>query len=346
LLSATAVARGSTVARVVSRACAWHAACFAGRMAFVRTLLVALVLCVPALAHAAPEATLHFGSGWTTVQDGAIVQGGTLVVAYDLDRLTTCRGTHNGYPAWDTFAFARFEPGGQTVQASVREFETVFGVPTNVVHPLPAHFQVPADATSVQVWFESVGIGCWAWDSNQDQNYRFDVAAPPAWLGAAQARLSRDSSDACDGGVALDAQATVRFDTWTRQRAAVTNVCFRGWSPGVTDRDLPSIWRLLDARVHWRLEGGSWQEAPVAYDRRVGNDARWAWSLRNVDPFRAYHCPEVPATVDAAGDAHIRAELYFSVNGVELRPGDPASTFALEFVDHARDPFRDASCAP
>ncbi len=128
----------------------------------------------------APAATLRFRAGWSTSQDGPVVQGGQLTVAYELARLGACRGTHNGYPAWDVVAHARFAPGGQLVQASVRGFETMNGIPTTSAYAIPARFDVPADATSVELWFENAGLWCQAWDSNLGQNYRFDVVARPS----------------------------------------------------------------------------------------------------------------------------------------------------------------------
>ena len=47
--------------------------------------------------------------------------------SYALERLGGCRGTHNGYPAWDITARVRFEPMGTVVERSVRAFDAPNG---------------------------------------------------------------------------------------------------------------------------------------------------------------------------------------------------------------------------
>jgi Family of unknown function (DUF6209) len=195
---------------------------------------------------------------------------------------------------------------------------------------------VPRTARAVELWFENTAVpGCQAWDSNFGANYRFDVLLPPSWVGGATALTSRETTDPCDGGV--DAAGGFTFGTWARQRAAYANVCFRVWSPGVTDRDDPAVWQKLDATLRWRARGTT---APLrsvyaAFDRRVGNDARFTVGLRALDPFRPYQCPEVP-TFPAPDPQYVRAELEYVivVNGVELRPAAGAY-FVATFDDYA-----------
>jgi len=97
----------------------------------------------------------------------------------------------------------------------------------------------------------------------------------------------------------------------------------------VTDRDDPELWRKLDLRVHYRFRRGgpaSWRW--VSFDRRVGNDARYAVDLRReIDPLggrprtSAADCPDVPLRVTADGSyVETEIEYFFSVNGAELRP--------------------------
>jgi hypothetical protein len=124
---------------------------------------------------AADEAVLRFDAAWNERAEQEVVAGGALIVDYSLVRLDVCRGTHNGYPAWDVVAHARFSPGGQELRASVRGFETLNGFPTTRAYALPARFAVPADATSVELWFENFGLWCQAWDSDFGKNYRFSV---------------------------------------------------------------------------------------------------------------------------------------------------------------------------
>jgi hypothetical protein len=277
------------------------------------------------------------------------LQRGALEVRYAIERLPTCRGTHNGFPAWDLIAHARFLPGGEMAQGSVRSFNTIHGNPYGPGYSSPTSFTVPASATSVQLWFENVGlVNCRVWDSNFGANYTFAVSGPPSWLGNVRARLSRDSSGACEGGALVSGGASIIYDTWVRQRATIRNVCFEAWQPGVTDRDDPHLADRFDAQVHYHFDGaasGDFQSESVGLVERTGNNARWAWGLAHVDPFRPYNCPTVTVTADGIGFVNAFADAYFTVNGVELRPAGPGSTFRLEFTAYANDPCR-ASCTP
>lgn len=132
-------------------------------------------VCVPVAG------TTWFADTWEEGLRGPLRQGGYLVVQYDIDRLPDCRGTHNGYPAWDIVAHARFQPGGQLLSGTVRELEIHNGQPTNNAHDRPWIVKVPDDATSVELWFRNytgAGSSCVAWDSAYGANYRFDIWPP------------------------------------------------------------------------------------------------------------------------------------------------------------------------
>lgn len=122
--------------------------------------------------------TIHFQSDWQETLIGSLHADGWLAVDYSLDRLPECRGTHNGHPAWDTLASVRFLPSGEVVTASVRELESVNGTPTNSAHEKPLEVKIPADATSVELWFHNysgAGQSCDTWDSNFGSNYVFEI---------------------------------------------------------------------------------------------------------------------------------------------------------------------------
>ncbi len=122
--------------------------------------------------------SIVFSEDWSETRTGELRQGGTIDVFFDLDRLPVCRGTHNGYPAWDLVGFARFLPGGQTLEGSMRELVTDHGRPTNEAHERLWTITVPADATAVELWFKNytgAGSSCVAWDSAWGANYRFEV---------------------------------------------------------------------------------------------------------------------------------------------------------------------------
>ncbi|HSA23439.1 MAG TPA: DUF6209 family protein, partial [Myxococcota bacterium] len=129
-------------------------------------------LCLPVVA------SLDFLADWQELPSGTRRQGGYLTLNYDLARLPQCRGTHNGYPAWDITAFARFAPGGQVLSGSVRSLVSEQGQPTNEGVSQPLHLRIPDDAESVEIWFlnaTGAGSSCQAWDSDEGRNYHFDV---------------------------------------------------------------------------------------------------------------------------------------------------------------------------
>lgn len=275
------------------------------------------------------RAKLNFNADWTQTREGVIAPGGELTIAYAQTRLNQCRKTQNGYQLWYITAHLKFEPGNQLLTASVRDGQ--------------ATITVPNDAQRVQIWFESGNTsGCHYWDSNYGNNYSFDAATPPQWIGNASTLTTRDTTSNC-GGTPADQSFT--FDTWTRQRAAITNLCFEVYEPGMTDRDDPELWRKLDVRLHWREAGQlSWQSTPVNYDRRVGNNARYAFNWRGVDPFRSYNCPAGTITTDPSDQyAQTTVEYYVTVNGGEMRPV-PGGAYAGIFQDYKSDAWRAANC--
>lgn len=276
-----------------------------------------------------PPARIVFAADHSITRHGGLVPGGQVRLEYDSNRLTTCRNSRGGFDLWDIAAHVRWDTG-ESSSASIK--------------PGALLVDVPRTARRMEVWFENTAVpGCRAWDSNFGANYGFDVLQPPGWVGGGTALLSRDTASACDGGADLAQGLT--FGTWTRQRAAITNVCFRVWSAGVTDRDDPDVWQKLDATLRYRARGstGAFRSTYASFDRRVGNDARFAASLRPIDPFRAYHCPDVPTTTTPDGQ-YVRAELEYLlvVNGVEYRPA-PNAYFVATFEDYANDGFR-AGC--
>jgi hypothetical protein len=284
-------------------------------------------VCAPPAGPA--RARLVFDADWTEHREGILAAGGEVTIVYAQSRLDQCKQTRNGYEVWDLTAHVLFQPGGELLGASVRGGE--------------ATMTVPSDARQAIVWFESTSItGCHQWDSNYGDNYVFDGAVPPQWVGNASTLFTRDTSgDHCGGP---DIRTGFAFDTWTRQRAAFTNLCFEVYQPGTTDHDDPDLWQKLDSELHWRVGGGPWNVTPVSFDRRTGNNARYAFDLRAIDPFRSYHCPEaVPAPAQDPQYVQLTVEYYPVVNGYELRP-EPGAAFAGTFTDYASDSWRSQYC--
>jgi hypothetical protein len=276
------------------------------------------------------RARLVFDASWTHHREGVLAPGGQVSISYAQARLDGCRYTQGPNPLWDITAHVRFEPGNQLLAGSVRD-----GVWT---------LSVPSDARRAVVWFESTSAsGCHQWDSNYGDNYAFDAATPPQWVGNLSTLTARDTSGDICGGTA--APQPFSFDTWTRQRAAITNLCFQVYEPGMTDHDDPDLWQKLDVSLRWRLAGQiDWQSRAVNFDRRVGNDARYALSWRELDPFRMYHCPEVRPQPTSDGQyVQVALEYYVVVNGYELRPV-PGGWYTGYFVDDRDGFWKDPSC--
>ena len=280
-------------------------------------------------AQAPQVAKLVFAADFTQHREGVLAAGGTVEIDYATTRLDHCKQVQGGHDLWGLTAHVRFDPAGELRDVNVTEG--------------PGTVPVPSDARRAEVWFEATSVtGCHEWDSNFGANYSFEAATAPQWLGLAGNLIVRDANDGCDGGGA--ATGGFGFDTWARQRAAVSNLCFQVYQPGVTDTDA-NPWQALDAELHYKFAGQTaWTTVPVAFDRRAGNNSRYAVSWRGLDPFRSYHCPEVPSTPSANGQyAEIGVQYYATVNGAELRP-EPGAAFAGTFSDYPSDAWRSANC--
>jgi hypothetical protein len=112
---------------------------------------------------AAPSALLAFLAGWVQVQHGALGPGTHVDVTHDAARLSAC-------PAPTIFSFARFLPGGETFSSDEH-----------------LSFDVPAGASSVELWFHAVAPGCEQWDSDYGRNWRFPVIAAATAPGVTEA---------------------------------------------------------------------------------------------------------------------------------------------------------------
>ena len=134
------------------------------------------------------------------------------------------------------------------------------------------------------------------------------------------------------------------YDTWVRQRATITNTCVEVYQPGMTDHDDPDLWKKLDAEIHVQVAPQQFQAFPIAFESRVGNNARFAFDWRNVDPFRPFNCPALAVSPTADGMyVQTQVEYYITVNGGEYRP-EPGAYFGGNFVDYPNDPWRTANC--
>ncbi|MBN1771673.1 MAG: hypothetical protein JXB32_10455, partial [Deltaproteobacteria bacterium] len=196
--------------------------------------------------------TLWFDEWWNETLSGSLRQGGYLELRYDIDRLPHCRGTHNGYPAWDLEAHVRFLPGGQLATGSVRRHVTVNGTPTNEAVDLPLAVRIPEDAWSVEIWFRNfsgAGSSCEAWDSNDGTNYRFEV-----WPAADHPRcrdVERETGARTeDYRMAHNQAACLSYDLEAQHDAGHCEFHVEGFGDGyVGHYGIPFHWLLAYLRV-------------------------------------------------------------------------------------------------
>jgi hypothetical protein len=280
------------------------------------------------LATSASPATITFGADWTDSASQPLVAGAAVTIAYDPARLPTCRGDLSTGPGWSISAF--YQVNGGAVSSV-----TVAGEGLANSSP-PATFVLPA-AGDLAMWFQVTSVwGCDAYDSSFGANYHFAIAASanaPGWMGNASSLIDRAT---CPGPCYADAQsadAGFTYGTWARQQAAITALFFDVWKQGITDFDNPDLWQELDVEMHSRIGAtGAFATSYVSFATYVGNNARYAVNLRPIDPLPGQNdgaitdkslCPTFPTTTSADGQ-YIQAdlELYFTVNGAELRPAD------------------------
>ncbi len=274
-------------------------------------------------------ATLTFAPDFTVEQTGVLVPGGTVTIVYDASRAPTCRGA-----GWDVTANLLFDGSGELLATSVANATATFTIPTD-------------GARGIEVWFVNTdATGCTSYDSNEGANYQFAIETPPQWLGLAGNLITRDDSSHCDG--AADAVTGFTYDTWAREQATITNLCFQVYQPGETDVPDPDLWKQLDAELHWRVvnptAASDWTITPVGYDAQVGNNAQYAQSWRALDPFRDFHCPELPASPTSDGMyVQLQVEYYVTVNGAELQ-AQAGSNYVGTFIDYPTNAWRTANC--
>ncbi len=268
--------------------------------------------------------TITFKGDFTETQSGPVVAGRSVVVDYDIGRNSPCRqpenSNGNGPQTWSVIAQATWLP------MNVRQSVSVVNHGSDPSSSMPATLFAPEGATELVLYFQNNDRGgCSSYDSDFSANYHFAVVDQgPEWMGNVSALLARGADRRCAGAVAFGSK--VSFGSWARQRAAMTDLCFEVYEPGVTDFDNADLWQQLDVQAHHRLDPSKPFETDyVSFVDRTGNNARYAFDLRPFDPFTWGKCwTAVPltSTTEPDGSSHVQAtlEVYFTVNGEELRP--------------------------
>jgi hypothetical protein len=260
-------------------------------------------------------AGLVFEGDYRERQRGALVVGAEVTVEYNLGRLVTCRGTHNGLPAWDLVAHARFEPSGATVDGSVRGFDAPLGVPSGAGFPVPWRFTVPSGTTSVAVWFENIGIGCQGWDSNLGADYIFPVVAAPAaptWTGD----LGNGFNRACEHRDGL-ASPTV-LDSYVFERACMF-IDADVYVPGLTDGAGGNLDYVIGEAVYqFAGEDAPAISVPMTVVGRAGNNARLRWQIdRSMFLYRAWTQLDATLRFSTDGRTWLTAPAVALTNGLD-----------------------------
>ncbi|MBX3269913.1 MAG: hypothetical protein KF729_06610 [Sandaracinaceae bacterium] len=294
-------------------------------------------VCPGAVAPSA-DATIRFGADWRHTLEGTLRAGGTVAIDYDLARLPQCAGdTYMGRRSFDTLAHARVWPSGELLeQQSLLECAEPYCTDPGPRRPV---LQIPAGATSIELWFSTSGRSCGVhYDSAFGRNYHFALQRPVGWVGNFVAKVSRAGGAPCEGAEASPLTGPLRYETWARTRSVMGNVCFSVWSEGVTDFDNPALESAVGASVTCTWDGeASPRRHAVTLDGRVGNDARYRLDLRALDPLASYRCPEVPTRVEGGYEV-AGASCTAEVNGASW------GAFRLDFADYP-SPWRDANCA-
>lgn len=225
-------------------------------------------------------ARIDFLGSFTQEQRGAIVAGHTATLTYAHERLTTCRGTHNGYPAWDITAYVRALPSGQVASGSLKSLQTMGGNPSTVnIVSMPFTFSVPVGTTELEVWFKNVtgaGSTCEAYDSNFGANYRFPVEAAPfsnvQWVG----RPGSSTNRACarEEGAPTD----LVLSSYVQQRACAF-IEADVYVPGLTDGVGGLKPYAVLARASLSLDGAALPEQALSFVGRAGNDYRFHFEV-------------------------------------------------------------------
>ncbi len=263
--------------------------------------------CVP--AEERPWAALEFRHDWQEIQHGAIVPGSSLVVEYDLLRLPWCFGdSYMGSATWNTWAYGRFEPSGETFAAPVVDCDDHA---CTIPRSLPVEVDVPSDATAVELWFETAGRACGShWDSNYGSNYRFDTdpePVDPVWAGDEGYTISRGMDMRVEG-----IPDPLVIDSWAISRADRKKLDAEVYVPGVSDGSERA--ELVLAQAWVSRDGGSPVEHWMEPEGRVDNNLRFAWNLSDED------------LIYTPWDA-FEVELAFSTDGIDWTTVGP---FTLE----------------
>jgi uncharacterized protein YraI len=175
---------------------------------------------------------IRFDDQWNETASGTLLAGDKVRIDYDLDRLTACRGSTNGSEVWGVSGYASFD-GAEPVAFGVSRLES------GRVKPVVASLDIPASATTVELWFAiNNRWGCIAYDSNDNQNYRFAIKR-----GATGAVLSFDAdwSESQSDAIRTGDSVVVHYDPARLAQCESSSGGHATWS----------------ITAYWRVDGGT-----------------------------------------------------------------------------------------
>jgi hypothetical protein len=168
----------------------------------------------------------------------------------------------------------------------------------------------------------------------------------PLWAGLTSITIERYAADPCNDGRNGFGDEPYVYGSWARERAAIRNICFEVWSPGVTDWDNPDFWQQLDVQAHVRYgSSGPFQASYVDSNGRRGNNRRYAFALQySMDPtIYVGTLPNLEAPFRILSESNgwafveVDMEVYFTVNGRALKT--PAQKpYTIRYQNYVRTP--------
>jgi hypothetical protein len=185
------------------------------------------------------EPTINFAADYSQKVTGTLLAGSTVSVHYDLSRLSDCKAESNGSDVWGVNGYALFDDGTETVFA-VSNLEGGRAV------PMDRDVQLPAGASSVQMWFSITNEwGCIAYDSNYGNNFAFaiDRHGLGATLGFGQDWSFTQTADVHAGD-----QIVVHYAPQRLQQCQAETNEMAAW--GIT--------------LHWQVDGGTVHDVSAA----------------------------------------------------------------------------------
>ncbi len=191
------------------------------------------------------DAQLTFGEDWSEKLTGAMRGGGTVRIAYDLDRIRDCRGETNDSQVWGAGGYASFD-GGEPVAFELSRLSN------GAVVPVIPELEIPSSATTIELWFAvSNKWGCIAYDSNMNANYQFDITPAPS---GAVLSFDVDGSESQSGALTAGSQVVVHYEPERLSACSASSAGYAKWS----------------VTMHYKTDGGPTKSLLVS--RADGSD--------------------------------------------------------------------------